>query len=119
MAKWEDFLAQRGDFFGKKREISLTKQGDLANCGDISEKRQDFFDKAGEIFWQSMAGSFRKAGKIFGKAGRFFLQSKENFFGKGGTYFGKEGEISVPNLTFEREEEVKGINFGGQTFARP
>merc|ERR1719370_1347167 len=27
--------------------------------------------------------------------------------------------LTTPNLTFEREEEVKGVDFCGQTFARP
>ena len=83
-------------------------------------KQGRFFGKAGEIFWQSRGG-------FFGKAEKFLWKSREIFFGKAGKFlwkgreifFGKAGEISVPNLTFEREEEVKGINFGGQTFARP
>ena len=67
------------------------------------------------------------------KARRFLLQSRKISFTKHGDYFSKAGDIfckarillfqsgalSVPNLTFEREEEVKGVNFGGQTFAGP
>ena len=51
--------------------------------------------------------------------GRFSLQYGEISFGIAGEICLQSGEISVPNLTFEREEEVKGIDFCGQTFARP
>ena len=76
------------------------------------QSRGDFLAKQGRFLWKSREISLEKQGDFFGKAGKFLWKGREIFFGKA-------GEISVPNLTFEREEEVKGINFGGQTFARP
>ena len=60
-------------------------------------------------------------GRFFvAKQGEFFCcKAGRIFFSKQGDFFGKREDFSVPNLTFEREEEVKGVDFGGQTFARP
>ena len=88
------------DFFWHSGEIWFEKWGDF-----FDHIREICFAKQGEIcFGIAWEICFDKRQDLFGIAGRFGLQS---------------GEISVPNLTFEREEEVKGIDFCGQTFARP
>ena len=89
-------------------------------------KEQSIWESIGlVIFYQSKEGDFfGKAGIILAR-GRFLWQSEEEFWQGREISFAKQeisltkSEISVPNLTFEREEEIKGVDFGGQTFARP
>ena len=63
----------------------------------------------------------KQGSKAKAKPKDFFCEASFfiDIFCKAGQYLLQSGAISVPNLTFEREEEVKGVTFGGQTFAGP